>query len=242
VWEPMIGTERKAEIIGLTTMSVKRKAGQSDENVVQFPLSMAKIPRVSPQQPSGGVDFTNRKGKTYYLHVIKTKKGNPRYHFSVEPPTELVKEIPEGHEIYENPNAQVFLRKVLLKEIPDEELEVLERELTARAKSKKYRIDVKGKVLTVFWTNQRGGDMGEFASLFGMARLEEFCDRYAPFSPLLRFTLVDGQKRLFVAERFCFRGSIDDWMSLIDGGPDSFETLVKRYVRHLGKESFYELM
>ncbi len=223
-------------------MSAKKKSGESGNKVVHLLVSKAKRPRESMKQPSKGFEYTNRKGKTYFLHEGKTKRGNPRYHFSTEAPGELVKEIPEGYEIYENPNAQVFLRKIQPKEILDEEMAILEKELKAHAKPTKYRIDVKGKVVTVFWTNQSGRDMGESSSFFGVARVEEFCDRHAYFSPILRFTLVDPQERLFVAERFCFRGSVDDWMHLLDGGPDSLEILATRYVRHLGKESFYELM
>jgi hypothetical protein len=223
-------------------MSPKKTSNDSRDNVVQFPVSKANRPRQSPKQPSGGVEYTNRKGKTYYLHAGKTKKGNPRYHFSMEPPAESVKAIPEGYEIYENPNAQVFLRKILPKEILDEEMAFLEKELRAHAKPTKYIIDTKGKVITIFWTDQSGGAMGDFSSLFGAARMEEYCQSHAYFSPLFRFTLVDPQKRLFVAERFCFRGSIDDWICLLGGGPDSLEILVRKYVRHLGEESFYELM
>jgi hypothetical protein len=36
----------------------------------------------------------------------------------------------------------------------------------------------------------------------------------------------------------CGIGSIDDW---IDIGHGSLTTLVKRYVQHLGKESYFEL-
>ncbi len=223
-------------------MSAKKKSSGSGSNVVQFPTSKAKKAQEGPKQASEVVEYTNRKGKTYYLHVGKAKKGNPRYHFSLKPPAELVKEIPEGYEIYENPNGQVFLRKILPKEILDEEMVIVEEELNAHAKPTKYRIDVKGKVVTTFWTNQSGGGMGEFSSFFGLARIEEFCDTHAYFSPVLRFTLVDSQERLFVAERFCFRGSINDWMHLLNGGPDSLQTLAGRYVRHLGEESFYELM
>lgn len=37
--------------------------------------------------------------------------------------------IPEGFEVYENPNARVFLRKVQPKTITDEEVEVVKRGL-----------------------------------------------------------------------------------------------------------------
>jgi hypothetical protein len=242
VLDPMIATDRKAGAIGLTTMSAKKKTGESGDNVVQFPLPEAKRPRESPRQPSGGVEYTNRKGKTYYLHVGKTKKGNPRYHFSMEMSGEPVKAIPEGYEIYENPNGQVFLRKIVPKEILDHEMAILEKTLRAHAKPTKYIIDTKGKVITIFWTDQSGSERKDLFPFFGMARMEEFYQSHAYFSPIFRFTLVDPKERLFIAERFCFRGSIDDWTHLCGGGPDSLQTLAGRYVKHLGEESFYELM
>ena len=55
---------------------------------------------------------TNRKGKTYYLHQGITKKGNPKYFFALRDEGDLVETIPPGYEIYENPNAQVFLRRI----------------------------------------------------------------------------------------------------------------------------------
>jgi hypothetical protein len=223
-------------------MSATRRTGESGDNVVQFPLSKAKRPQEITRQPAKGVEYTNRKGKTYYLHAGKTKKGNPRYHFSMEAPGELVKEIPEGYEIYENPNAQVFLRKIQPKEILDEEMAILEKELRSHAKPTKYIIDTKAKVISIFWTDQSGPKMGDLSSFFGMARMEESYESHAYFTPIFRFTLVDPKERLFIAERFCFRGSIDDWMHLLDGGPDSLQTLVTRYVKNLGEDSFYELM
>ena len=57
------------------------------------------------------VTHTNRKAKTYYLHQGTTKTGNPKYFFALRDEGELVETIPPGYEIYENPNAQVFLRR-----------------------------------------------------------------------------------------------------------------------------------
>ena len=64
--------------------------------------------------------------------------------------------------------------------------------------------------------------------------------QFATFTPLLRFTLLDEARRTFQTERYCFRGSIDDWIDV--GWPGLLEKLCKLYVRHLGQESFYELM
>ena len=59
------------------------------------------------------VTHVNRKRDTYYLHAGKTKTGKPRYWFSKSTEGDLVETIPEGYEVYENPDAQVFLRKIV---------------------------------------------------------------------------------------------------------------------------------
>ncbi len=63
--------------------------------------------------------------------------------------------------------------------------------------------------------------------------------RSATYSPIMRFILEDNKKRLFTTERFCFMGSIDDWIYI--GGTDSLNKQAKKFIRHLGKESFFEL-
>ena len=60
------------------------------------------------------------------------------------------------------------------------------------------------------------------------------------YSPMLQFLLVDEQRRLFSAQRFCFRGAIEDWIGI--GSLDTLTTLVRMYVKHLGKESYFELV
>src|ERR1700752_3044597 len=72
------------------------------------------------------ITHTNAKGKTYYLHQGTTKTGKPKYHFSMQSEGTLAKSIPAGFEIYENPNAQVFLRRIPPKIITDEERKVVE--------------------------------------------------------------------------------------------------------------------
>jgi hypothetical protein len=47
------------------------------------------------------------------------------------------------------------------------------------------------------------------------------------------------QRRLFAPERYCFRGSVEDWISI--GPPDSVAKLAAKHLKHLGQDSFYEL-
>jgi hypothetical protein len=188
------------------------------------------------------ITHTNAKGKTYYLHQGTTKTGNPKYYFSMESGGPLADTLPDGFEIYENPNAQVFLRRIPPKVITDEERQVVEDGMRKYAGVKDYKIDIKGKTIVVYTPNQ---SVEEFAQLLkglnpfiGGTKVREFFARSVQYSPMLQFILEDTQRRLFTAQRYCFIGSVDDW---IDIGHGPLTTLVKTYVQHLGKEPYFEL-
>lgn len=72
------------------------------------------------------VTHVNRRRDTYYLHAGKTRTGKPRYWFSRSTEGDLVETIPEGYEIYENPDAQVFLRKIVPQLVTPAEIAVVE--------------------------------------------------------------------------------------------------------------------
>jgi hypothetical protein len=59
-----------------------------------------------------------------------------------------------------------------------------------------------------------------------MTALANIADQH--YTAMLRFSLDDKEKRQFIAERYCFRGSIDDWIYL--SGPDDFTNIIKGYV------------
>ena len=44
---------------------------------------------------------------------------------------------------------------------------------------------------------------------------------------------------MFAPERYCFRGSVDDWISI--GDADKLQRLAEKCIKHLGRESFYEV-
>ena len=194
------------------------------------------------------VKYKNRKNKTYCLHRGKTKTGKPKYHFSLKKDGELVDEIPEGFEIYEHPsNAQVFLRKKQPKLITDLEKHVVEKYLKKLKTNRPFISDIKGKSITIFESSH---DPDEVREAFGPllrfkspsekeSLVQSIVAESSHFIPILRFILEEEKKRAFSVERYCFLGGIDDWMYL--DGPDSLEKLAKKYVKHLGKESFFDL-
>jgi hypothetical protein len=71
------------------------------------------------------VTHVNRYRDTYYLQVGRTKTGKPRYWFAKSAEGDLVDVIPEGFEVYENPDARVYLRKIVPQIVTPEEVAVV---------------------------------------------------------------------------------------------------------------------
>ena len=158
---------------------------------------------------------TNRRGKTYYLHVGTTRKGNPKYYFAMNQDGDLVDEIPDGYEIYENPNGQVYLRKVKPALITNAEKAIVDEAMRENPTVQRYIIDIKGKVISIHIPNQDVGALeGLFRNLSTAGRISEVLDNVISNSPMMRFELIDDEKRLFVVSRYGYRGTIDDWMPI----------------------------
>ena len=125
-----------------------------------------------------------------------------------------------------------------------------------------YELDVNGRSATVYASAQDRKCFAdsldaEFADGFADALTDALAKKYPPelvamfrarrrrqdakrprFFPLLRFVITERTKRLFAVERVCFTGQ-SDWIRL--------ETLplsaaVMKYLPHLGRNSFFDLM
>jgi len=181
----------------------------------------------------------SRTGKTYYLHVGTGKTGKPNYYFSKDGAGPLASSIPDGFEVYEDARGQVFLRKTAGLAILPAELELVAAALRKHGKSWQFRADAKKKWIVV----------NEASNLEGLDEMSRECRgrpmsgsemcRHASYTAVMRFALADKDARLFEAERFCFRGSVDDWIPIGSAGP--LASHVRRFVKHLGRESFFEL-
>ncbi len=190
------------------------------------------------------IQHVNRRGDTYYLHEGRTKTGKPRFYFSRKREGTLADAVPPGYEVYENPGAQVFLRKAVPRLVTDEEVGTVERGVREIARLTYFLIDVRGPSIVVHLPP--GGAVASLEELAvpwlrqDPAELQRRMQRCLSYLPMMRFTLVDEQARRFAVDRWCFLGSIDDWFPLSCGG--DLGTQVARYCPHLGRESFYELM
>jgi hypothetical protein len=83
----------------------------------------------------------------------------------------LAKSIPPGYEIYENPNAQVFLRRIPPKIITDEERRLVGEGMRTYATVKDYKIDVRGNALLIYTAVQ---EIDDVSTLFRTQNLPGF--------------------------------------------------------------------
>src|SRR5215831_6706410 len=188
-----------------------------------------RVARTFQGRRSAAVPIThiNVKGKTCYLHQGTTKTGKPKYHFSMQSAGTLAESIPAGFEIYETPNAQVFLRRIPPKIITDEERQIVEDGMRTYASVQDYKIDVRGNAIEIHMAHQDSETFREmftgYRPDFDQTQIAAHVAQAVHYFPMMQFLLQDDKRRTFTAQRYCFIGSIDDW---IDIGHGQLTTLV----------------
>jgi len=192
------------------------------------------------------MEHVNRKGDTYYLQQGTTKTGKPRYYFGRKLKAAPLDALPEGYEVYESPETgQVYARKAVPTEISPAERRMVEEAVATQAGLKHAIVDVQRNSLVVYLPGTNADALGGLTETLGVpqsvvAKLRDELTRRAYYEKMLRFDLVDAAGRWYVAQRWCFLGSIEDWIFL--DGPAPLADLLDKFAKHLGKESFYELI
>jgi hypothetical protein len=208
-------------------------------------INVTQLKIVRDGQIKMPLTYKNRKGDIYYLKKKETPKGKTRYVFAKSMDGSLLSHIPEGYEIYEHPDARVFLRKKVISKITSEEIDLCKNRLPERANviPSAVIIDYRRDDLTVYFS-ESVANAPDIAKGFHLdpqntEALTEMLFRQAIYLPVFKFRLIDEQERVFTTERYCFLGGIDDWMTI--GHIDTLPALLDTLGAHLGKESFYEL-
>ena len=192
------------------------------------------------------ITYTNRKGFTYFLNKGATKMGKPRYYFAREQKDEVVEQIPQGYQIEESVNGIVSLVKEYPRLILPKESASVDAALKRNPKARNYRVAVKNDQIIIY--EGIGGGIDSLRIILGQAglkidrveeRLQAEIDRYTQFTPVMRFILDDQEIREYHAERWCYRGSIDDW--IYAGHSGKISQLAKKLTPKLGTDEFYEL-
>jgi len=189
---------------------------------------------------------TNRRGDVYYIQATE-RKGKIAYSAARKPSGRPLDRVPDGYEIYECPDAaQVFVRKIKPTRILPAEKQLVEDAVRRLAKVEHFIVDVDEKSLVIYLSDALDDfeleiRRGYFPVTADQARaMQARRLRDSNYKKMMRFVLTGEAPRLFSFDRWCFRGSIDDWYSLDFGKP--LGDLVKKYVPHLNKQSFFELM
>ena len=188
--------------------------------------------------------YVNRQGQTYYLHVGQTKTGKPKYTFSRSSEGVLADELPAEYEIREQASGQISVRLAKPKLITDEEVRELENAVAEVVPENRFYVDRNEKLLTVYVLDLSG----EFADIMrevggpflSEERLEDCIRKSGRYEHTFRFQLFDAKWRVFQTQRYCYRGSVDAWVDI--GSPGFLPDLAETYLKHIGMESYYDLI
>ena len=151
--------------------------------------------------------------------------------------------VPKGFEIYEHPrNAQVFLRKIPQQLITKEEIRVVQKGLKKKLDATQYKIDVRKDSIQIYTPDQDIDALSAIIAEYSKINPtpEKLLQDVITYSPKMQFTLIDKEKRIFIAKRFCYRGEIDDWIDI--GTRGSLDEVVDQFIKHLNKDSFFDLL
>ncbi len=188
--------------------------------------------------------YINRRGQTYYLHVGQTKTGKPKYTFSRSSEGVLADELPAEYEIRDNISGQVTIRLVRPQLITDQEVRELESAVAEIVPANRFYVDRDEKTLTVYVKafDRECADILRHAGgpFLDEERLEEYMSRSGRYEHTFRFNLFDAKWRVFQTQRYCYRGSVDAWIDI--GGPGFLPDLAETYLKHIGQESYFDLI
>ncbi len=183
--------------------------------------------------------YTNRKDKQYYLRRVEGKRG-VRYVCSQKETEDALDSVPEGFEVVETPNGQVVCRRELQSLITEDELRKVEKLVAKYCKKKDVKVERKKEELILHEAPE--SDLPDFNKLGFMPgaadALQNFLHANRRYEAMLKFTLDNPESRLFSIERMTWSGD-GGWMYLASG---KLEKLVKKYARHIGQDSFFELV
>ena len=87
--------------------------------------------------------YTSRRGDTYYLHVGAKKGGGVQHYFSKSAKGNMADAVPEGFEIYETVNGQVYLRRKKPRLILESEVAAVQQVMNKRAGDWRHKLEVR---------------------------------------------------------------------------------------------------
>jgi hypothetical protein len=189
---------------------------------------------------------TNRRGEVYFIQA-KARAGKIAYSAARTPAGNTVDRVPDGYEIYERPeNAQVFVRKIRPTHIVPAETQSVKTAIRRLAKLEHFIVEAEQASIVIYLSDAEPDLSIELMRAIAPMTVDqaqsmrERMIRRSRYEKIMRFVLTNKVERTFTAERWCFRGRIDNWHYVAGG--KMLPELVERYVPHLGQDSFFDLV
>lgn len=192
------------------------------------------------------MEHTNRKGDRYFVFEGKTKTGKPKFFVSRKPSSDggnRIDSLPEDFELFEDPSSHVVtVRRRKPTRIKQFEADLI-RDLAIKLSSHTVvQAVIDGDYIVLYAPDQDSRDLGEmFEGMLGsIGSIANSIASRGRYTAVMRFKLADEDNRLYQASRYCFRSSMEGWLRL-PARAAPLETLAKKYLPHIGNDSFYEL-
>jgi len=155
--------------------------------------------------------YTNRKKQNHYIKVVTTKKGAKRYyivkHKDKYKESELLNELPDGFEFYEDPeDARVSFRKVVNSCFSLEEKAIVSRVMQKHETIKDFIIDLTKDALVIHPARLKEEKFLK-AGLYKENLLQS-----QSYPPKLLFT--KNEQDQYVVRRFCPLSRYFGWIPL----------------------------
>jgi len=202
----------------------------------------------TPAPDEQALSHTNRHGVTWYLHEGRTKTGKPRYYVAKQVGEGARAGMPEGFEFTESINGVVSVRRIdpSRREAPPKHVEQVRREVARWPHLRHHEGESRDGTIVIHEPESGvpDGKMDRLAQMLGLTpeTLQQRLDGAGPrvrYAPVMRFFPDDPRKAdVYAVERMTYRGE-GGWWSLSRG---RLKKLVRRYVRHIGTEEFFDLL
>lgn len=187
--------------------------------------------------------YTNRKGKANFFRAAKTAKGAIRYYVtkSADFP-DLIDEVPDGFEIYEEPcEARVVLRKIVPSLVTKEEIELVRKAVEKLSDLNDFFIEGEAGEI-IIWVSQFNSISGIEDNLTHEEIIEEHGARVTTWMRYFddfKFALFDEKDRTFVAvRRVLLSFGHGEYMPL-KKGVGSLEKLTKKFCPYMGNDTYF---
>lgn len=172
--------------------------------------------------------YINRRGESHYLRAVEASKGGIRYYIVKDKNKykigELLKDIPDNFEFYENPeDGKVRFRKKINPIFSKLEKSIVELVMKKHESVDDYIIDLEKDCLKIYIGHLKIGD-------FGWKTKEEFI-QYQSYNVMLK---IVKSKKQYLMQRFCRFPRIG-WITIETN--EDLKYLCDKYCYHIDKES-----